>query len=106
MMIPGTRTVIYTCLAGSFLALAAYTVFDKEAGVLQVREVVKQHHDLTVEARALEARRDYLTVKLELLELDDPQALETIAREKNLIHPGDTVYRIHYRQPADDESKH
>lgn len=106
MTISGTRSWIYASLAGLFLALATYVVFDPEAGILQVHKLQQQHEELTVEARALEARRDFLSQRIELLEVRDPQTLESIAREKNLVYPGDTVYRIHYRTPADLEPSH
>jgi len=103
MTISGTRSWIYACLAGLFVALATYVVFDREAGALQVHALEQQHNRLTAEARALEARRDFLSQRIELLEVQDLQTLEAVAREKNMIHPGDTVYRIHYRAPAELE---
>jgi cell division protein FtsB len=104
MTISGSRSWIYACLAGLFLAMATYVVFDREAGWLQVHALEQQHNRLTAEARALEARRDFLSQRIELLEVRDPQTLEAVAREKNMIYPGDTVYRIHYRSPAELES--
>ncbi len=101
MIISGKRTWMYACLAGLFLALATFVIFDREAGLLQVRELKQQHSELTTEARALEARREFLTERLALLEQGDPHTLEEVAREKNLIYPGDTVYRIHYSPDAD-----
>ena len=101
---PGVRKFLFISLAALTMALAAIAVFDSEAGLLQVLALKKQHEQLTDEVKELEGRKEFLKDRVEKVESGDTLVLEEVAREKNLIRPGDTVYRVHYQTEAGSDS--
>ncbi|MBS1262345.1 MAG: hypothetical protein MAG453_01690 [Calditrichaeota bacterium] len=104
MSINSVRKLMLIALIGCAGTAAAVAVFDREAGLLQVLRMKQRHHELSTEARALEARKQFLIERLARLEAGDQQTIEAVARDKNMIRPGDIVYRVHFRPPSETKA--
>ena len=87
------RFVLTTVAALALAAFLAYVFVFSRHGHLRRRELTRENEGLRLELKELRAENARL--REELSRLDDPEAVEKLAREKlGLVKEGEKVYRF------------
>jgi cell division protein FtsB len=87
------RLVLSTVAALALAALLAYVFVFSRHGYLRRRELARENQRLRLELKEL--RAENVRLREELSHLDDPEAVERLAREElGLVKEGEKVYRF------------
>ena len=87
------RVILALCLGAVGAGLLVYIFVFSRHGYLRRRELERENAQLNGELAAL--RRENAALRAELSRLDDPAAVEKLARDQlGLVRKGDTVYRF------------
>jgi cell division protein FtsB len=87
------RIIAISVAAAALLAVLVYIFVFSRHGYLRRRELARDNEQLSAEVEELRHENELLREELE--RLDDPEAVEKIAREElGLVKEGETVYRF------------